>query len=91
MSRLLLQRLPRKVIQRIRQRGEGQHADIVVIEERVREVEDVAFADGGFIGFEGDADQADDAAGGDQSGGEKRAGRDFAASASAPSPCRFAA
>jgi hypothetical protein len=37
----------------------------------VREVEDVAFAEGGFVGFERYADEADDAAGGDQSRGER--------------------
>ena len=39
----------------------------------MREVEDVALVEGGFVGFEGDAAEADDAAGGDQSRREERA------------------
>ena len=38
----LLQRLPGEVIERKGQGGEGQHADIVVIEEGVGQVEQVA-------------------------------------------------
>ena len=75
----LLQRLPRKVVKRKRQHSEGEDADVVVIDERVREVEQVAVIEvGGFYSFEGYADQAYDAAGGYKPGCEQGAGGDFA-------------
>ena len=64
---LLLQRLPRKVIKRERQGSEAQDRDVVVIEERVRQVQQIAVVVvGGFNGFEGYAAEADDASGGDE-------------------------
>ena len=78
-AELFLQRLAGEVIQRKRQQTKGQHADIVVIEECVGQVEQVAVVEvGGFDGLEGNAEQADDAAGGDKSGGEQGAGGDLA-------------
>ncbi len=53
----------------------------------MREVQDVAFADRGFVAFEGYAEEADDAAGGDQSRGVEGAGRDFAFGLRGVAPC----
>src|SRR5208337_5019430 len=68
----LLQRLPREVVERERQQGEGEDRDIIVVEirewEGVWEIDQVAVVVvGGFDGFKGDADEAGDAAGGDES------------------------
>src|ERR1035441_5093827 len=49
---LLLERLAREVIERKREQQEGYNRHARVIEEGVREVEDVAFAYGGLVAFE---------------------------------------
>src|ERR1035437_730170 len=49
---LLLERLAREVIERKREQQEGYNRPARVIEESVREAEDVAFAYGGLVAFE---------------------------------------
>ena len=64
---LLLQRLAGEVVECERQCREAEDGDVIIVEESVREVEKVAVVVvSGFDGFEGDADEAGDAAGGDK-------------------------
>jgi len=75
---LFLHRFSREVIEGIRQRSEGNHADPVVMKEAGVEANVVGQAELHLDPRVDDAEQAHDAAGGDEAGGEERAGRGVA-------------